>query len=280
MAHKNVYGVCKLCRNQAKLCKSHYLGRVLHKMSFTGDEPPVVMTPKLVKTSPKQLWAHLLCEPCEQRLNERGEKPFLALCNGADNNFRLLSLMEVAVPMNHSPSVRVSAAGVIFRDVRGTLSTSVLQYSGRAMGIDTKALAFYALSVLWKGSIYKWKTFKGQESTVDLGRYQEQIRRYLAGEAGFPDGIYVIATACTDIGSPGMCFAPSKVSGSRFPMYSVLVRGSWFHLVTTDETPAGLSDLCCAHSSEKVLFKEDCLERFLDAGRHIHKTAAISAELR
>jgi uncharacterized protein len=38
-------------------------------MSFTGDEPPVVMTPKRIKISPRQLWAHLLCESCEQRLN-------------------------------------------------------------------------------------------------------------------------------------------------------------------------------------------------------------------
>src|ERR1035441_10730071 len=98
MARKNVHGVCMLCQKRAKLCKSHYLGRVLHKMSFTGDEPPVVMTPKLVRISPRQLWAHLLCEACEQRLNELGEKPFLALCNDASNNFRLLNLMRVAVP--------------------------------------------------------------------------------------------------------------------------------------------------------------------------------------
>jgi hypothetical protein len=275
MARKNVHGVCMLCQKRAKLCKSHYLGRVLHKMSFTGDEPPVVMTPKLVRISPRQLWAHLLCEACEQRLNELGEKPFLALCNDASNNFRLLNLMRVAVPMQPASSVRVSHGGVIFRDVDGTFSKSVVQYSGRSMGINTEALAFYALSVLWKGSVHKWKTFEGQESTVDLGKYQEPIRRYLAGEATFPDGVYVIATTCTDQGSPGMCFAPSKVSGSRFPMYSILVRGIWFHIVTTDEAPAGLSDLCCVRSAENVIFKEDCLERFLETGRHIHKTATI-----
>lgn len=280
MARKNVHGGCKLCQKQAKLCKSHYLGRVLHRMSFTGDEPPVVMTPKLVKVSPRQLWAHLLCEACEQRLNKRGEKPFLALCNDAHNNFRLLNLMEVAVPIKHSSSVRVSSAGVIFRDADGTFSESVVKYSGRAMGIDTEALAFYAGSVLWKGSIHNWKTFKGQESTVNLGKYQEPIRRWVAGETGFPDGVYVITTACTDRGSPGMCFAPSKVAGSWFPMYSILVRGIWFHVITTDETPAGLNDLCCVRSSEKALFKEDCLERFLEAGRHIHRTATVSPELR
>jgi hypothetical protein len=280
MARKNVHGVCELCQKQAKLCKSHYLGRVLHRMSFTGNEPPVVMTPKLVRVSPRQLWAHLLCEDCEQRLNERGEKPFLALCNDGDNNFRLLNLMEVAMPMTQSPNVRVSFGGLLFRDIDGTFSETVVRYSRKAMGIETEDLAYYALSVLWKGSVYKWKTFQGQESTVDLGKYQEPIRHYLTGEAGFPDGVYVITTVCTDKGSPGMCFAPSKVSESQFPMFSVLVRGIWFHIITTDEMPAGISDLCCVRSTEKVLFKEDCLERFLEAGRHIHRTATISPELR
>src|SRR5579872_1976236 len=142
MARANVLGVCKLCQKPAKLCKSHYLGRVLHKMSFTRNEPPVVMTPKLVKVSPRQLWAHLLCEACEQRLNEQGEKPFLALCNGADNNFRLLNLMAVALPITHLPSVRVSFSGLLFRDIDGTFLESVVKYSGRAMGIDTEALAY------------------------------------------------------------------------------------------------------------------------------------------
>jgi hypothetical protein len=177
-------------------------------------------------------------------------------------------------------SVKVSFGGLLFRDFDGSLSESVVKYSGRAMGIDTEALAYYALSVLWKGSVHKWQTLTGQESTVDLDKYQEPIRCYVAGEAGFPDGVYVVTTACTDRGSPGMCFAPSEVSGSRFPMFSLLVRGIWFHIITTDETPAGLSDLCCVRSVEKVLFKEDCLERFLEAGRHIHKTATISPELR
>jgi hypothetical protein len=176
MAQKNVHGICKLCQKQAKICKSHYVGRVLHRMSFTGDEPPVVMTPKLVKVSPRQLWAHMLCEACEQRLNERGEKPFLALCNGADNNFRLLNLMEVAMPIKQSPRVRVSLGGLLFRDFDGSFSESVVKYSGRKMGIDTEALAFYALSVLWKGSVHQWKTFQGQQSTVDLDKYQEPMR--------------------------------------------------------------------------------------------------------
>ena len=218
------------------------------------------MTPKLVTTTPRQIWAHLLCERCEQRFNNLGEKPVIALFNDAKDNFPLLNLMNSSQPLK--------------------VEAKHSEYSGRAMGVDTEALAYYALSVLWKGSVHNWKTLLGQKSTVDLGKYQEPIRKYLNGEAGFPDGVYVLATACTDRGSQGMCFAPSLVAETRYPMYSILVRGIWFHIITTDENPAGLSELCCYRSKEKVLFKEDCIERFLQAGRHIHKTATVSPRLR
>jgi hypothetical protein len=154
------------------------------------------MTPKLIKATPKQLWAHLLCAGCERLLNDRGEKAVQALFNGA-TSLPLLDRMNLSLPLNAAPTV--------------------VTYSGSSMGVDTDPLAFYALSILWKGSVHKWTTLKGQKSSVDLGKYQEPIRRYLIGDAGFPDGVYVIATACTDIGSQGMTFAPSLVAESRFP---------------------------------------------------------------
>ncbi|HTA24893.1 MAG TPA: hypothetical protein VK763_15275 [Terriglobales bacterium] len=236
------------------------MSRVLHALSRTGKTHPVVMTPKLVKTTPKQLWAHLLCASCEQLLNDRGEKPTLALFNGAADNFPLLTRMSLALPFKREQKAII--------------------YSGAAMGINTEPLAFYALSVLWKGSVHRWTTLKGQKSSVWLGKYQGPIRRYLLGEAGFPDGAYVNVTACVDRGSQGMNFAPSKSVGSTYPTYSLLVRGLWFRVITTDENPLGLRDLCCVRSAKKLLFMADCTEPFLHAGRHIHKTATVSPELR
>jgi hypothetical protein len=217
------------------------------------------MTPELVKTTPKQLWAHLLCSDCEQMLNERGEKSVQALFNGA-SAFPLLNRMNLSLALKTEPTV--------------------VTYSGSAMGIDTEALAYYALSILWKGSVHKWTTLKGQKSSVSLEKYQEPIRRYLSGEAAFPEGVYVIVAACTDTGSQGMVFAPSQVAESRFTAYSLLVRGLWFHIITTDNPANGLDGLCCVRSSRKVIHKEDCTQRFLECGRHIHKTATISPELK
>jgi hypothetical protein len=259
VARKNVYGMCPLCLRSAKLCKSHYLGRVLHNLSRDGKDHPVIMTPKLVKATPSQMWAHLLCSDCEQRFNERGEKPVIALFNGP-KDFPLLNRMNVAMPIKEEPTV--------------------VTYSGIAMGIETEPLAYYALSVIWKGSVHEWITLKGQKSSVNLRKYQEPIRQHLLDQAGFPEGVHVVVTACTDFGSQGMTFAPSGMAGTMFPMYSLLVRGIWFHVFTADGSPRGVDGLCCVRSVRKKLFKADCTKPFLESGGHILSTAIVHENLR
>jgi hypothetical protein len=217
------------------------------------------MTPKLVIATPKQLWAHLLCESCERLLNDRGEKPVQKMFNGA-TSFPLLDRMNVALPFATAPTVTF--------------------YSGSAMGVDTETLAYYALSILWKGSVHKWTTLKGQKSSVSLGAHQEPIRRYLIGAAGFPDCVYVVVTACTDIGSRGTVFAPSLMAETMHSMHSLLVRGLWFHIALTDKPTPALDEVCCVRSGRRVLHKADCTEPFLQSGRRIHQTAVVSPELR
>ena len=207
MARKSVRGVCKLCRKRRILCKSHYLGRALYALSRVNGENPVVMTPQLVTLSPRQMWAHLLCRECEERFCKCGEKPVMQLLNGKDQ-FPLLNRMQLAL------AVKKDGNAVTF--------------SGAAMGIDTTPLAYFALSLVWRGAVHKWKTLKGQTTFVELGEYEEPIRRYLLGQAGFPDGVYVLVAACEDLGSQVTSYPPAKVTGGQYRHISLLTRGIWF----------------------------------------------------
>ncbi len=157
----------------------------------------------------------------------------------------------------------------------------VVTFSGSAMGIDTDALAHFALGVLWKGSVHQWKTVEGQTSSVKLGAFREQIRTYLLGRSGFPSGVFVIVTACEDRGSRGMVFAPNlnKSAGSHGTMFSLLTRGIWFHIITDENAAPGIKDLCCVQSEKKVLHLQDCTKELIEAGRHVHKTARVSSNV-
>jgi hypothetical protein len=70
------------------------------------------------------------------------------------------------------------------------------------------------------------------------------------------------------------------MAGTMFPMYSLLVRGIWFHMFTADGSPRGVDELCCVRSVRKKLFKADCTKPFLESGGHILSTATVHENLR
>jgi len=123
------------------------------------------MTPKVIMATQRQLWAHLLCRECEARLNKFGETPVLKLLD-TGLGFRLLERMHLALELKIEPNT--------------------VSFSGSAMGVDTNALAHFALGILWKGSVNNWSTVEGQTTSIFLGSFEEPIRKYLLGESGFP----------------------------------------------------------------------------------------------
>jgi hypothetical protein len=260
VAKKNVNDVCKLCHRKRVLCRSHYLGAALFRLCREAGENPVVMTPQLVTMSPRQMWAHLLCQECEKRFCDLGERPTMQLLNGKEG-FRLLNLMTLAHPFRRDETGRT------------------IIYSGSDMGIDTAPLAYFALSLLWRGAVHQWKTLKGQTTSVSLGEYEETIRRYLLGETDFPDDVYVAVGVCLDVGSQNSIFPPHEIRGSKFHSFSMLARGLWFDVITERGIKDRVSNLCCIRSHKKVLHATSCHRRFLHAGQFITKTAKVAANL-
>jgi len=258
MAKKNVVGFCKLCQKRKPLCKSYYYGRAVHTLGRENGEDPVMMTPKVIMATQRQLWAHLLCRDCEGRLNKLGETPVLKLLDNG-KSFPLLERMERGIALKSEP---------------GTLI-----FSGSAMEIDTDALAHFGLGILWKGGVHEWSTVEGQTTAVELGPFEESICKYLLGEAPFPPHVFVLVGVCIDKGSRGMVFAPTLMKGSKNHTFSILVRGIWFHIITDKNASLATKNLCCVQSELKVLHMEDCSNRFLHAGRHIHRTARIAPNL-
>jgi hypothetical protein len=136
-------------------------------------------------------------------------------------DFELLNKLNVAMPFKEEPNLEA--------------------YSGTAIGIDTEPLAYFALSVVWRSSVRKWKTLKQQTTGVSLGKFQEPIRKYLAGEGTFPTGVVVTVWVCTDLAARFSTFAPSENVNMPSPAYSLLVRGLWSHIITGDNLPLSTS---------------------------------------
>lgn len=201
MAKPPTLGKCALCLQEKSLCKSHYLGSAIHRLmnEESLDGRQIVFTPNLITQTPCQLSAHLLCSECEGRINKFGEGPTLKLIRRADM-FPLLDLTKQIEPIRAYRELAV--------------------YSGRTIGIDIdiEALAYYALSLAWRGSVKEWKTLRGQITTASLGAFEEPIRQYLAGEAELPKNVFVAVRVCTDEASQLIvCAIPNASSRRRLP---------------------------------------------------------------
>ena len=259
MARKKQYGLCALCLKDKELRRSHLLGRAIYQLNRDGDGDPVMMTPNLNTRTQKQIWLHLLCDECEQLFSRRGEAPTMRLVQ-RDTGFALLDRLNVAIPFKEEPNLAA--------------------YSGSAIGIDTEPLAYFALSLLWRSGVRQWRTLGSQTTGVSLGVFAEPIRKYLSGEASFPEDVAVTVRVCTDFGSRFGTFAPYYASGATSASYFVLVRGLWFHIAAGHNLlPAFVQHCCCVNSARKVIFKRDCEREYLEAGGHFIATAAESPNL-
>jgi hypothetical protein len=235
--------------------KSHYIPRALYKLCRPPEGNPIVATPAVVAQTQRQLWKHLLCQECEDRLSKGGESYLLNMIFRGQR-FSLLERIRLASPIGQSGNVPM--------------------FSGKQLGIKTDSLAYFALSMVWRAAQGPWPTIEGQTTGVSIGQFQEPIRRYLMDVSLWPSKIVVIATVCTDkisqewVNPPWLI--PTDVSGGNFTRIELLVRGIWFW-VLMGEVPVQIAEWCCSTSGQQILFMRDCEDQALMMNRHFLETA-------
>jgi hypothetical protein len=255
-------GICKLCLQQKQIRRSHYLGAFLYRLSRQpgkGNPNPIVMTRNVAVPTSNQMRDYLLCDECERRFSEHGEN-WIARHVYNGRAFPLLDRLNVAVPLYATPRLQI--------------------FSGTDVGIDTGRLAYFALSLVWRASVHQWLMPDGRTTSIDLGVYQEPIRRFLLGETEFPSHVVIVATACTDLVSQGTVFPPSAVLENPLTVFSCLVRGIGFRVLVGSDLPPEIRETCCLASAKKLIFAADNADKSAHAWSHLFSTAVPSRSLR
>lgn len=220
---------------------------------------PIMVTRATSVPTSRQIWAYLLCRECEHRFNVGGEQYAMTLVhNGTD--FPLLERLNVALPLQE-------------------ISTLAM-YSGPAVGIDVEQLAYFALSVFWRASVYRWRGPHGGTIWNSLGAHEEPIRRYLLGETRFPADVIVSVTACSDYGSQGGFYTPCEVRGHEVTGFGMLARGIHFRLFVGPDIPQQMRRACCISSPRQVIVRGSCHRISVHAFAHLHETTRPSRALR
>jgi hypothetical protein len=234
--------ICKLCLNSADLQRSHFLGKAFYKLSSADGELPILISPNLVIQHQKQITDYVLCRDCEQRFSTNGEDYVMKMVSRNDG-FKMLELIR-ANPIRHTEGEHTI-------------------YCAAHMGIDTDKLAYFALSVVWRGA-HIWRTFGNRETGgLQLGHQEERLRRYLLGTDPYPSGVVVKVSVACDYASQNVVTFPRTSPGQKdATVFTFTARGIWFDIILGDSLSADTYQHYCVRSRAKPIFVGD-FDRFV-----------------
>jgi hypothetical protein len=236
-------GKCALCLLQKDLQKSHLIPRSMYKKIRTrgvGNNDPMVATSDGSKARTSyQYQDYLLCWDCEQRFRANGED-YAAQVTQTRGRFPLLDTLNAAVADSEFKGLRAYSAA----------STPT---------IDRQRLAYFAISVFWRASIKTWYDVNDKEIRIELGsKYNEEVRRYLRGEASIPATATLTLGVCTDVLYQNMFHAPTLAAPEKHRVFGFLVCGLEFRLGIGKSAPPTLRSISMVNTAGQWISTGDC----------------------
>jgi len=251
-------GQCKLCLEEKDLQDSHMIPKALYKLARQPGFDPVVMTPGLATHTSRQIHDFAFCRECEQRFSRNGEDYVMKLVPRA-HTFPLLERLQfVRTPIS--------------------VSSGVATYVTTKTEIDTRIMAYFAMSVFWRAAVHRWATLGSQKTSFELpAEEMEPTRRFLLGGTGFPARAHIVTTVCLDEISQGHVLSPHGVQNeAKSTSRMLLVRGIYFRLMFDPS----FREVCTVCSSGRFLFVDNCGQETFDTLNYLKEGAKVAKNLK
>lgn len=256
-------GICKLCRptKPVELKDSHLIPKGLYKVlqqAMAADEQrntnPLVITPKVMIQTSKQVSDYVLCDACEDRLNKGGERWMIANCWRSDSEFPLRRALENLSPV------------AVVRGGRGIHEVPP--------AVDVAQIVHFGAGVFWRAAAHMWSDQAGGwRKRLHFGPYEEDLRLFVLGEKPFPANAAILVTV-SSADEPGaneftiFPFERGKKSWGR--QYGFAIPGVMFQLFLGKGIPEELHFGCvtsvrtprlCFGSNEHFLWDMEKIRR-------------------
>jgi len=164
-------GMCPMCLLNKPLIQSHLASAALYKLCRSPDSDPIFVTNDVVMQSGRQLQHPLLCAECDGMLSTEGEAWLLPRVGRLDG-FPFYDILTKQKPDAVDGDAAIYAAA-------------------RNAEIDVPKIVHFAMGVFWKASVHNWSGTR-TKPLIELGNHGEEVRKFLRGEADFPEKMALI----------------------------------------------------------------------------------------
>jgi hypothetical protein len=228
---------CRLCLKVRPLCKSHLVPKANFKtLRATGKKNPhpLLISGGVVRTTSAQTQEYLLCDECEQRLRINGEDWVLSNCYRGEGEFNIRKVLLAAEPWYGDQDIQIFKASAVPE-------------------IAITPIIYFGLSVFWRAAVRDWRLPGVPIIRIDLGPYEEPLRRYLLAESAFPDrmALNVGVSSTTDVAS--YFILPMSGNDSGFHYHKFSVPGMQFLLFVGSRMPAEFQVINTAPATESLI---------------------------
>jgi hypothetical protein len=250
---------CKLCKLERELRESHFLPAAVYaqlRQDSQQNPNPVLVTSKVSLTTSKQITGRVLCGECEQQFSSLGEAWVLANMSRPEG-FAMQDALAATKPI--------------------ASNENFAYYSSAAIPtINMDALVYFALSIFWRASAHMWRNVSGFMEGIELGPFEESIRKFLVGGEFPADTVVLVSVWPTKDVLPA-AYTPRRGRAPGYHCFNFLIPGLEFKLLTGKQIP----DVLRSAFEEKVIFSAmSVVSDTMEAFTKLVSTSRVSKKLK
>jgi hypothetical protein len=138
------------------------------------------------------------------------------------------------------------------------------------------------MSIFWRAGAHQWRGESGPMGGIDLGNYQEPIRKFLLG-GDFPTSAVILVAVWPKLEVPLLAYTPRKGEAPGYEAFNFMIPGIEFRLLLGENVPTPMRECCSQTSMLRCIFStttmiEETSETFIKlaskskVSRNLNKT--------
>jgi len=207
--------------------KSHFMPAALYPTKKQLPRARFCTLDEVYTDHHEEVKEPLLCDGCEGRFSTNGESDVLLWLSAKAKVFKLRNHIDAIKPLEEHPELS--------------------RYRVSDLGIDPSKFAYFAVSIVWRAAVHRWRLPNGSLSTqLDLGEHSERIRKYLKGDEPFPkDILAVVMIVSSDQEGREVWGLPAQFREAGCENFRLVVRGITFRVALGRTIDPMVRDGCC-----------------------------------